>query len=117
MASITITASDPVTGDLTLSDRGTTNCKRGEVVTWVVDPHSGVSQITAITPKPGNINIFAVGPDKLPGASKNWHGTVKDVASLPIPPPPGTVIEEYNITWTDSAGKNYVFDPKLQVNP
>lgn len=117
MASTTITGSDTATGNLTLSDHGNTDCKREEVVTWVILPQSGVSQITGITPKPGNVNIFADGPGKLPGASKNWHGTVKGAASLPVPPPPGIVIEEYNISWTDSAGKNHIFDPKLQVNP
>lgn len=117
MASTTITGSDPATGNLTMSDNGNTNCKRGEVVTWVILPTSGVDQITAITPKPNNINVFADGPAKQSGASKNWQGTVKDAASLPIPPGGGVVVEEYDIGWTDSAGNAYVFDPKIQINP
>ena len=117
MASTTITASDPVTGNLTMSDNGNTNCKHDELVTWVVLPTSGVDQITAISPKPDNINVFATGPAKLSGASKNWQGTVKNSASLPIPTPPGFVIENYNISWTDNAGNNHIFDPQIKVNP
>ena len=116
MASTTITGSDPATGNLTMSDHGNTNCKHGEVVTWVILPTSGVNQITAITPKPGNINVFAVGPAKLPGAAKNWQGRIKNAASLPIPTPPGFVEELYDIAWTDNNGNHHIFDPKIQVN-
>jgi len=105
--SISILGSDPATGELTLSDRGVTVAKRSQKVTWVIGPHSGVVSITGITVKEGSTNVFDPEPHQL-GNSSNWQGTI----SAAVKPP---AEELYSITWTDSAGTEHTFDPKIQV--
>lgn len=108
MAAIRITDSDSSNGNLTLSDNGNTDASRGEIITWIIGPHSGVKSITAITVKTGSANVFDPDPAKL-GGSENWQGTVKKVLDIPS-------YEDYNIYWDDSTGTNHCFDPRISVN-
>jgi hypothetical protein len=108
MAAIKILKSDTSTGDLTLSDHGNTNARKGEVITWKIGPHSGVDSITAITVKPNSTNVFSSGPAKL-GNSSNWQGKIKTEMEIPID-------EDYNIYWNDSSGVNHCYDPRISVN-
>ena len=109
MPSIIITGSDPKTGKLILSDHGITITSRSQKVTWIIGPHSGVSAITAISPKPDSINVFNPIPQPL-GISTNWQGTVD--ANLKVP-----AEELYNIFWNDIHNNNHQFDPKIRVKP
>jgi hypothetical protein len=111
MPSITITGSDASTGTLTLSDNGSTDANRGQIVTWVVNPNSGVSAITAINNYEDSIDVFNPDPAALGGNSKNWQGTVNP--SLVVPP---TKIETYYINWTDASGGTHTYDPMIRVN-
>ena len=109
MPSITITGSDASTGNLTLSDNGSTDANRGTVVTWIVGPNSGVSAITSITTDAGSTDVFSPDPSAVGGASKNWQGTVNSAISVPV-------TEDYTIGWTDSSGGSHSFDPRINVN-
>jgi hypothetical protein len=111
-AQITILASDPATGILTMSDHGNSKANRGDVITWVVGPKSGVSSILAIDKKDvaGNNNIFSKGPAQL-GSSSNWQGTINP--NLPA----GITQEIYFIKWADNSGASHTYDPVIQVNP
>jgi len=108
MASITITASNSATGDLTLSDNGDTTANRGTTVTWVIGPNSGVSSITAISNKSTSVDVFSPDPSQV-GNSSNWQGTVNPNLAVPSE-------EDYNIYWDDSSGTNHCYDPKIRVN-
>ena len=110
---ITILASDSKTGILTLSDKGNTKANRGDIITWVIGPKSGVSNITAIDMKEieGNHNIFEDLPHQLRN-SKNWQGRVD-------PSLPADITQEiYFISWMDNANPPvaHTFDPVIQVN-
>jgi hypothetical protein len=107
MPSITITASNTLTGDLVLSDHGITIASRAQKVTWIVGPHSGVSAIVAISAKPGSANVFNPLPRQL-GNSANWQGTINPGLQLPAE-------ELYDIFWTDNNHITHQFDPKIQV--
>jgi len=111
MPSITITGSDPATGNLTLSDNGITNANRTQVVTWIIGPASGVSSITSITNKATSNDVFNPDPAKLPGASTNWQGTVNPPQTTTLP-----TTESYTICWNDSSGNNHCYDPQIRVN-
>jgi hypothetical protein len=113
---ITITASNAATGELTMTDAGTTNVDPGDQVTWVLGPNCGVASITAITEKPMSFDVFNPDPAPVPN-STNWQGTVN--------PNIGRGIEEmYNIAWTtagtgwlgkDGAGQPKTFDPIIRI--
>lgn len=107
MPVITITASDPSTGELTLSDHGNTVASRSQKVTWVVSPNSGVKAIIGITVKEGSTNVFDPLPKQL-GNSANWRGTISPTIEVPAE-------ELYNIIWIDGEDNEHVYDPKIQV--
>lgn len=113
---ITITGSDPNTGNLTMSDQGTTNVIPGDQVTWVIGPGSGVASIAGINDKVSSQDVFKPDPALLAN-STSWQGTVNPLI------PPGSV-EYYTIVWTTAGsgwlnsggGSSKSFDPKIQVN-
>ena len=114
---ITITTGDPNTGNLTLSDQGTTNADRGDQITWVIGANSGVGSIAAILEKPNSADVFSPDPVQLPN-STSWQGTIN-------PNVAGGTVEFYTINWTTAGsgwlnqggGINKSYDPKIQVNP
>lgn len=108
MASITITGSNPSNGELILSDHGNTEAKRGEVVTWVISPKSGVNSITGIKIKDNSTNIFEKEPSQA-GNSRNWKGVINNTLQIPA-------TGAYSIFWSDESGENHEFDPLIQVN-
>jgi len=108
MTAIIIFDCDTSNGDLILSDKGVSNVKKNEVVTWIIHPDSGVKSITAIPPKKGSPDVFTTGPSQL-GTSRNWQGRIKNDIKV-------YTEEDYNIEWEDEAGNTYTFDPKLRVN-
>ena len=55
---INITGSDTTTGNLTMSDNGTTDADVGDTIQWNVNPTSGVAAITGLPPKTGNSSVF-----------------------------------------------------------
>ncbi len=116
---IVILRSDPTTGKLTLSDNGHSIATPEDDVTWVIGVDSGVNEITGIVSKDPSVNIYSTRPrpDNSSG-SKKWKGKIKNKNDLDIPTNPGFVIENYNISWKDSAGavKDLIFDPQIQVN-
>ena len=94
---IRITASDPVSGMLTMSDKGKTKARRGDVITWVIGPNSGVSRITAIGMKSGDVEdevFFDTLPSKN-NESTNWRARIHPSLSASITR--GT----YFISWDD----------------
>ena len=110
MAAITITGSDTSTGNLTMSDRGSTDANRGELVTWIIGPNSGVSSITEIQKYESSTNVFESGPAPLGGNSKNWQGKIKNQLEVPA-------TETYFIKWMDSSGGGpHTYDPTIRIN-
>src|SRR5687768_6961918 len=112
MASIKIIASDPSTGNLTLSDHGHTKAPRGEHITWNLVAGCGVSSIEAISmkPSPPSTNIFSTLPGRA-GNSTNWNATVSRNAAPRA---------EYNyyIDWKPTGSEEIkTFDPKITVKP
>lgn len=113
---ITITGSDPNTGNLTMSDQGVTNAQQGDQITWVIGPNSGVASITGIVEKPNSADVFSPDPVKLPGGNTNWQGTINP--NVPV----GTE-ELYTINWVvansgwlnNGGGAEKSFDPKIQI--
>ena len=110
MAAITITGSSIQTGELTMSDHGNSKVKKGEKVTWIIGPHSGVKSIEKIMHCDNSMNVFFKDPGRVGnGRASNWQGIVsKEVAD-------GSV-EEYYIDWKDTEGKLHKYDPKITVN-
>lgn len=110
MASIRITGSNIATQQLVMDDNGLSGVKRGEQVTWIIAPNSGVYEIVHITAYPNSTDIF--NPDPSPaGSSSNWQGTVSQ--TIPI----GSQ-ETYYINWRAiPGGPIYFFDPRIIVNP
>lgn len=109
MPSITITGSDTSNGTLTLSDNGTTSANRGQIVTWIIGPNSGVQSIDAINNDSNSTDVFNPDPAPVGGNSTNWQGTVNPNLAIPAE-------EDYTITWTDPSGVQHSYDPKIQVN-
>ena len=111
---IRITASDPVSGMLTMSDKGKTKARRGDVITWVIGSNSGVSRITAIGMKSGDVEdevFFDTLPSKN-NESTNWRARIHPSLSASITR--GT----YFISWDDNASPpvNHTYDPIIEVN-
>ena len=117
---ITITASDPGTGTLTMTNQGVNNAFSGDQITWVIQSGSNVAAITSITPKSGSVDIFTppgTEPAQLPG-SINWQGTINpNISEL--------VEYIYTINWTAPSGGGWLgkdpkpesYDPKIIVKP
>ena len=116
MAAITIRKSNTNTGELEMVDHNgnsatTIHAKKGEVVTWTINPGSGVKEITGIDKKSGSDNVFNPLPGRL-GQSKNWQGTVDPNLASSI------TQEIYFIKWVDeNDGKSHTYDPFIQINP
>lgn len=119
MAAIRITGSDTSSGDLTLQDSNGNsatnfNAQRGMVITWEIQPGSGVSSLTGFTQKQnvnGNTNVFSSYPSKK-GNSANWQGTVDANLSSA-----NSYTDTYEISWQDAQGNSYTYDPSIKVNP
>ncbi|MFC4722190.1 hypothetical protein ACFO5O_07650 [Geojedonia litorea] len=109
MPAITITASNSSTGTLTLSDNGSTVANRGQIVTWIIGPNSGVSSITAINHDTNSSDVFDPDPAPVGGNSRNWQGTINPNLAVPA-------FEDYYIQWTDSSGNSHTYDPRISVN-
>ena len=117
----TITAGDPITGDLTLTSDGNANVQPNYVVEWILEEGAAnIATIDRIEEDQGSRNLFRGEPARLYG---------------PPPPPPaepgtptnnfsGTISpsvvngqeETYHINWSDRAGNTHTFDPTLIVN-
>ena len=109
MAAIKITKSNTSSGDLTMSDHGNTTVDKGEIVTWIVGPKSGVEKIVNIQKYCTSGDIFSVAPHAVGGKSKNWQGTVKSNGNIPDE-------EIYFIEWIDAlTGDSHIYDPKLKM--
>ncbi len=111
---IWITGADPVSGLLTLSDRGETDVQFdavGDLIYWAVKEEVGELQdITAITKKDdGSSKIMnpVRYTSPYPGSKVTWFANVQA--------PVGSY-EDYSITWTDSTGNSHIHDPKIKVN-
>lgn len=118
MAAIRITSSNTTTGDLTLIDsRGNSatnfNAHRGDLISWEIQPNSGVSALSGFAQKnvPNNQNVFSEFPAKL-GNSSNWQGKVNPNLNSA-----GTFQDSYEINWQDPQGNSYTYDPVIQINP
>lgn len=96
-------------GDLKLSDHGQTNVDRGDTVTWIIRPQSGVQKINKIV-KSGGVEVFSIIPAPV-GNSGNWRGTISSTIF-------GGSEEKYDIHYTRDGGTQIeIFDPKIIVNP
>jgi len=119
MAAIRIIGSDTSSGDLTLQDSNGNsatnfNAQRGMVITWEIQPGSGVSSLTGFTQKQnvnGNTNVFSSYPAQQ-GNSSNWQGTVDPNLSSG-----SAYSDSYEISWKDAQGYTYTYDPMIMVNP
>lgn len=118
MAAIRITGSDTSTGNLTLQDiNGNSatsfNAQRGHVITWEIQPNSGVGSLTGFAQKNvnGNTNVFSSYPAQQANSS-NWQGTVD--ANLNSA---NSYTDSYEINWKDAQGNSYTYDPMIIVNP
>ncbi|WP_299162421.1 hypothetical protein [uncultured Eudoraea sp.] len=115
MPSIRITGSDTTTGDLTLSPSGAVGANKSQIVTWIINPNSGVSSIKEIKNKTTSVDVFNPDPAPVGGGSTNWQGTINPNLTIPDPPP---LTEDYNIVWYDEKNppEEHTFDPKISVN-
>ena len=115
---VTITHGDPVTGILTLSDRGKTDVDPGDTVTWKIGPGSGVGSIISITDDPTTTDVFNPDPAPFPtnpptNPGTDWRGTVNPNIAK------GTT-EDYTICWNSTDAEippPPCYDPKIEVNP
>lgn len=82
-------------GDLTLSDHGQTNVDRGDTVTWIIRPQSGVQKFNKIV-KSGGLEVFSVIPAPF-GNSGNWRVKISSTIS-------GGSEEKYDIRYTRDGG-------------
>ncbi len=115
---IYITAADPATGNLTMSDGGQTAISdHGATVDsifWVVtDNVPNIEAITGVNFESGT-HIFTFGPCQgslLPGWKSVW------TAGFNIGSSPVGNSEAYTISWTDTNGNPHTYDPRIMVNP
>jgi hypothetical protein len=114
MAAITITGGNIADQTLEMSDHGTTEAIRGEIVTWNVRPGHGtvVASIHQVKNYSSSRDVFSPDPHSLgSGNSPNWQGRVNP-ALTPLP-----ATETYYIEWMDTSGGGpWTFDPTIQVN-
>jgi hypothetical protein len=118
MAAIRITACNTSTGNLTLQDiRGNSatnfHAQAGQVITWEIQPHSGVNALTGFAQKniTGNENVFSSYPAKQANSSV-WQGTVDPNLNSN-----NSYTDSYEISWQDADGNSYTYDPMILVNP
>ncbi len=106
---IIVNSGTPSTGDLDLSDHGSTTAHRKYVVIWKIKNNSNVASITSIIIKPTSRNIFSsltpIDPEKT-----KWRGVIKDDAPY--------ADCYYSIFWKDDhVGGPYEYDPKIAIKP
>lgn len=95
-------------GDLILPNRGNTHVDRGDTVTWIIRPGSGVKKINKIE-KSGGVEVFSEKPAPF-GNSGQWRGKISSTISS------GSE-EKYDIHYTrEGSTENEIFDPKIIVN-
>ncbi len=112
MATITITGSNPDTGELTLSDRGHTNAKKKETIIWNLGNDCGVASIVEIAMKPAqpSTDIFTTPPHSL-GSSTNWSAVVSNTVAI-------SSEYIYFIKWIPTTGGDVkICDPKISIIP
>jgi hypothetical protein len=111
MAKITITDSNPTTGELELSDGGRTKAKRKETITWKIGSNSGVKSISNIYPKtPMPTPFFSKFPHR-DGSSANWKAVIDHDA---------VYYSEYNysISWIPNESDEIKeHDPIISIKP
>lgn len=112
---ITIQNGDPISGVLTLSDRGQTDVDPNDTVQWNIQPgpENTVAAITSITNDLGSNNVFSPTdqpqPFPLP-TSAIWKGSISGTI------PPGSQ-EHYTICWVAKSGVvPPCYDPIIKVN-
>jgi hypothetical protein len=106
---INITGIDASTGQLILSDNGSTTVNQNDTVTWNIMNNSGVASITGIVDN-SSLNLFSQGPaaqNSSPAAS--WQGTISSSAT------PGAE-ETYTINYTTDNGLTCKHDPVIKIN-
>jgi hypothetical protein len=95
-------------GDLILPNNGITHVDRGDTVTWVLGPRSGVKRINQIV-KNNGVEVFSEKPSKIP-FSRKWVGKISPNVEY------GSE-QKYDIHFTREASLTIeVFDPKIIVN-
>ena len=112
MSTITITGSNPGTGELTLSDRGHTYAKKKETIVWNLGNNCGVASIVeiAMKPSPPSTNIFSTPPHSL-GSSTNWSAVVNNTVAI-------SSEYIYFIKWMPATGGGTkIYDPKISIIP
>jgi hypothetical protein len=116
---IYITAADPQTGKLKLSDNGFTGISNAtdvdyDHIYWVVgDKVDNISTITGFKHLGGKF-IFDTKPSPIAADKQKksvWRAIYK-VGSFEV----GDYVE-YCISWRDAAGNEHNHDPKISVNP
>ena len=107
---IKILSGNTSNGLLDLSDRGSTNANRRNVINWDIKNNSNVGEITLIEVKSTSRDIFSSLAPTTNRPWTKWQGIVK---------PDAPYIDcFYTIRWKDKAGKGpYEHDPKIAVKP
>lgn len=104
----TITVDVNAEGQVTLTNNGNADVDKQEDVLWSVK--QSLTSITIrpyIQPDSGQIDIWSTAPAPFPNTnSKNWQGTVGDVAGE----------EYYYVDWEKTDGSTGTIDPKITVN-
>jgi len=114
MSSLNINGKNTSTEKLTFQESNGLNLpvSRSEIITWVLPANLGIT-ITAIEKYETSQDIFdpEKEPAKLPGASRNWQGTISSTAA-------NDAEETYFIKWYVNGSPNhiYTFDPRLTVS-
>jgi hypothetical protein len=123
-ATITITGSDPKTGQLTLVDSkgkpaNVFDTIAGISIKWKIGKESGVSSIGYMAKKEGSDDIFRKKIHKK-FLSKSWKGKTEKYEELKEKfkgkeTTEGYFIEDYFIDWKDKNDSTHKFDPRIQV--
>ncbi len=123
-ATITITGSNPNTGELTLVDSKGNQATvfevdAGKCIKWKIAKGINVSSIQDLDKKDTSINVFRKLPHKK-WLSKSWKGTVEKLEILKEKfagkeTPDGYIVEDYFIGWKANNDSTHVYDPKIQV--
>ncbi len=115
MATITITASNPQTGELILLPANHVRAKKRETINWRLASGCGVASIVEIEmspspPYPPSTNIFSTPPHPNGSASK-WKAVISNFA-------PDYSEYNYYIKWSpEGGGDDQTFDPKISIMP
>ena len=101
---ISVTGSNTSTGELDL-DFPNLEAFSGDTILWKIHPKSGVDTIEVIREKTGSDNIWSTRPQN----GNHWKGIIKDGVQE-------NYEYNYEIAWKKD-GQEYLFDPKISVNP